>query len=235
MMRDDEQAMNKLVLLSGGMDSVAALHWSIQGGLVRAVFFDYGQPQRDAEVVAAGVAAREVNVPMETIVIAEAVRGLGLLDPPARGSDAGISRANLPARNAILLSCAAARLASYWPGDGGAIVIGSNKDDAAVFPDCRGDFLYAFQVALSAALQGVCRVEVVAPWLTMSKVEIALWCRTNNSFTRDAVARSSSCYRGNACGECDACALRQTALASAGITDEAPRRASLRGGECKHT
>ncbi len=137
-----------LVLLSG-LDSAAALHWAREKfQAVAAISFWYGQPHGSAEVAASQAIAARRAVPWEGLHIAEAVRGLMAIGPPIPGLEGGISRANLPARNSILLSVAAAHAARLWPGASAALVIGANTDDACGFPDCRPIFLEAASTAL---------------------------------------------------------------------------------------
>lgn len=221
----EPQRRSALVLLSGGLDSVAALHWSLaQYDDVRAVSFYYGQPQARAEVAAAQAIAARRNVPWASIHLGEAVRGpMRTLCPAEPGRDHGISRANLPARNAIFLSVAAAYAASIWPWKSlaipTAIVIGCNHDDAAAFPDCRYPFLDAMQGAAMSALCGVADVRVVAPWLHIRKGAIVRWAVEAGSVALADVLDSMSCYAGTHCGACDACTLRAQAIASEELSD----------------
>ena len=208
--------MRALVLLSGGMDSVAALHWALWRECyneVRALFVGYGQPAHDAEFLAAHRETDDANVRLTVLDIGEAVRGILPIAGPVQGCDGGgVSRANLPARNAILLSIAAAEAARLWPGGDAALVIGCTRDDGARFPDCQGAALDAATKALRESLRGIMRIHVTAPWRSYTKALILLWCELQPPSVLRSVLRSSSCYLGTACGTCDACVERRNAL-----------------------
>lgn len=199
-----------LVLLSGGLDSVAALHWSRWNAYeVRALSFRYGQLNQNAELAAAGRIASKRGIKHETLVLADAVKGFTALVAPEPGiAESGVSRANLPARNTIFLSCAAAYGARIWRDF--AIVFSSTKDDAA-FPDCRRAFVDAMNVAASAALDGVAKVRIATPWIDMTKADVLRWAMNSRSSLED-VRESVSCYRGTRCGECDPCRIRAAAF-----------------------
>jgi 7-cyano-7-deazaguanine synthase len=155
------------VLLSGGMDSVACLHWALHHYRdVRALVFAYGQPHQDAELTVAGRIARRNRVPFETIAIADALHAGILARVPAHeeGLSAGLHRAFVPGRNLVFLSLALSRACQWWPleaiSDGRKagpyefeIVIGSCLEDAAGFPDCRKKFMDAATMALAMAVE----------------------------------------------------------------------------------
>ena len=214
-----------LVLLSGGLDSVAAMHWALATyDDVRALTFDYGQPHRNAEVPAAGTIALRRGVPWTLLHIGEAVRGTVSLRAPSPGDVGGVSRANLAARNLILLSIASAHAAREWPGATGVdIVIGCNGDDARTFPDCRPTFVAHAWAAMSSALDGVARVRPVAPWGEHTKDTVLYWAAARGGDALSDALESVSCYAGTHCGACDACTLRARAFANlraAGIAVE---------------
>lgn len=217
-----------VLLLSGGLDSVAALHHTRPD---RAVGFSYGQPHRDAELTAAGIIAARRGVPFDVILLPDlrrwppyrpvprplrsSPRPRGL-DPTAGRDAAGVSLAFVPGRNALFLTRAAAAYAK--PGEQLHLVMGANADDYGAFPDCRGMFFAAAQAMLRAALVGVCDVWISTPWLASTKVEIVRWCASQPDALAD-VRDSVSCYRGTRCGQCDACALRAAAFAACGLED----------------
>ena len=211
-----------VVLLSGGMDSVAALHWAVaRYASVRSIGFDYGQQSRDGEVSSAGTAARELDVQHTLLVLADAfaVR-LGLLgnvpdhDPGAHG----VHPAFLPNRNAVLLNVAALHACAWFPNGNIDLVFGANAEDAAGFPDCRATYLSE----LASVLRKGCarQIKIVAPWVELSKGGIVASLHANEAAVAD-IRRSWSCYRrGGPCGTCSACVLRAKAFAAAGLVDE---------------
>lgn len=219
-----------LVLLSGGMDSVAVMHWakSRYSNLV-AVLFDYGQPNRDQELAAAGILAGEAGIPRVGVVLADALpRGRGILKSVVDhdGLEDGISPAFVPGRNLLFITSAAAHGSVHFPNGNFDIVVGANGQDARRFPDCsHGAF-----IKLSQALRhGVAReINIVAPFVDRTKEQIL---RSLDVAALEAVARSWSCYRNHGpCGTCSPCVLRAAAFAAVGITDQC-KEASLCGGD----
>lgn len=163
-----------LVLLSGGLDSTAALHWALdERYAVRALGFRYGQPHADQELHAAGVIAARLHVPFSTALLVELPR----LDPTPGLRRPGVSNAFVPGRNLLFLARAAAEAATVWPGKRVRLVVGFNRNDAAGFPDCRANFLAAAACALSEAFAGVIELGVDAPWIAFAKREILEWAR----------------------------------------------------------
>lgn len=198
-----------VALLSGGMDSVAALRWTIDGEGARyyqpvlALGFDYGQPHR-RELDAAERCASRAGVPFEVLSIPR-LDG-GLMVGAVSGATNGRAHAFVPGRNAVFVSLAAARTAAV---DATAIMIGSNRDDSA-FPDCSPEFVRDFGAGLKRA--GL-DVHLFAPWSTYTKAGIAKWARERPEAWSE-VLRSWSCYLGGEvpCEECDACVKRREAL-----------------------
>lgn len=216
--------MKRLVLLSGGLDSVAALHWSIeQGGPVSAVGFSYAQPHRDAELTAAAIIATRRGVPFDVVILPELPR----LNPTAGRDAAGVSLAFVPGRNALFLTRAAMHAAR--PGEDFVLVMGANADDFAAFPDCRGAFFDAARAMLRSSLVGVCGASLQTPWVNCTKAMILRWCLARADALAD-VRESVSCYRGARCSTCDACTLRARAFAEVGIDDGASVTA-MHGGD----
>lgn len=218
------------VLLSGGMDSVAALHWArARAHAVRAISFDYGQPNRDNEVTIAGVIAGDLGVPLVRVCTADALATrLGLLRavPDHDPSALGTSRAFVPGRNAVFLTVAAAHAAAWWSTGTIDLIVGATADDAAGFPDCRARFFDALAVAIRV---GHAReVTIRAPFVAMSKAEMVA---AATPAARADIARSWSCYRREGpCGTCTPCVLRRDAFAAAGLAD-ACARPKLFGGD----
>jgi len=219
------------VLLSGGMDSIAALHWfhgtnrllehvSLTRD-IRCLLVDYGQPHRDNELFQAERVCERLGVPRARIAIADALRtGLGISGRVTdHDGDSGTNAAFLPCRNLALLSMAVSRACAWWPADQEIeIVIGACADDAEAFPDCRLKFFTSAMLALSLGSERV--VSIVAPWLHFSKKEILERFFDCPEALED-IRRSWSCYRGGAepCGRCTACVLRAQAFRELGIDD----------------
>jgi len=216
--------MRAVVLLSGGLDSATTLAIARRAGYeCHAIALDYGQRHR-AELAAAvriadalGAASfRVFELPIG------AFGGSALTDPsidvPEHGGD-GIPVTYVPARNTIFLSVALG-LAEVLDAD--AIFIGVNAVDFSGYPDCRPEFIAAFQtLARVATRQGVegRPVRIEAPLIAMSKAEII---RRGTELGVD-YSRTVSCYaaddEGRACGRCDACRLRREGFLAAGIDD----------------
>lgn len=207
-----------LVLLSGGVDSVAAMHYARETyDEVACLSFWYGQPH-SREVDVARVLAHRRGIASSVIHLCEAVRGQSVIPVPEAGVEHGVSKANLPARNMILLASAAAHAMRLWPGRLVRLVIGSTMDDAPAFPDCRHSFLDQAQGALDLAVRGIGGIRVDAPWCLKRKADVVRWCASRPE-ALDDIRESVSCYAGTACGVCDSCRLRASAFAEAGLED----------------
>jgi 7-cyano-7-deazaguanine synthase len=206
-----------LVLLSGGLDSTAALLWAMrERGEVHALFIYYGQPSGQNEVERAIAATRELGVPFNRIDIASAFTGLstGLFQARPSGIVGGVDSAFVPARNVVLLSCAAARALSLWPGEPVELVTGFNSGDVAGFPDCSLDFVDALVATINLGLAAPARVSIATPWALHSKREIVEWVAATVPARMPLIEASWSCYRERGpCGECTACLTRARAFA----------------------
>lgn len=204
------------------MDSVACLHWAkAKYQDVRALGFDYGQPHRDAELVAAGRIAGRNAIPFEVIALADTMQA-GLLERVPQHSEGPVGalhRAFVPGRNLIFLSIALGRACQWWQGDF-EIVIGSTAEDAAGFPDCREKFMKAADATLSAAVGR--KIHVAAPYVRSSKARLLEDVRGRFESGVADIQESWSCYAGHGpCGECTACVLRKGAFDALGIYDKA--------------
>jgi 7-cyano-7-deazaguanine synthase len=213
-----------VVLLSGGLDSATTLAIARQRGFeCHALSFAYGQ-KHDAELAAAGRVARQLGAAehREIEIPIGQLGGSALTDAriavPEHGG-AGIPITYVPARNTVFLS-----LALAWAEvlDAQAIFIGVNAVDYSGYPDCRPEFVAAFQAlaacATKQAVEGrVVRIE--APLIEMTKAEII---RHGVALGVDYAA-TVSCYsadaEGRACGRCDACRFRREGFRAAGIPD----------------
>ncbi len=212
-------ANQAVVLLSGGMDSVAVMHWAKpRYEALVAFLFDYGQQNRDQELTAAGKLARELGVPTMSFALADALpRGRGILKSIGDhdGLIEGLSPAFVPGRNLLFITSAAAHGSVHFQNGNFDVVIGANGQDAKRFPDCSHGAL----VKLSQALRhGVAmEVNVVAPFVDRTKEQIL---RGLGEAALDAVSRSWSCYRNaGPCGTCSACVLRTEAFEAAELVD----------------
>jgi 7-cyano-7-deazaguanine synthase len=213
-----------VVLLSGGLDSATALAIArARGDECHTISFDYGQRHR-SELAA----ARRVSVSLRAVahremrVSLDAFGGSALTDKsiavPEHGG-AGIPVTYVPARNTVFLSLGLA-LAEVVDAD--RIVIGVNFIDYSGYPDCRPEYIAAFQaVARLATKRGVegGTLAIEAPLINMSKADII---RRGRDLGID-YSLTVSCYQadeeGRACGRCDSCRLRREGFASAGVAD----------------
>ena len=219
-----------VLLLSGGLDSTTMLALAMRDGFeVHALTFRYGQ-RHDREVDAAARIARHFGVARHAI--AEIDLRLfggssitGDLPIPKDRSDeeiaGSIPTTYVPARNTIFLSYALAWAEVLEAGD---IFIGVNALDYSGYPDCRPEFLDAFErlsaLATRAGVEGRA-VRVRAPLLHLGKRQIIqLGLRLGVDY-----AMTTSCYdpspAGEACGHCDACRLRLKGFAEAAVNDPA--------------
>lgn len=212
-----------VVLLSGGMDSATVLYWARAEGFVpTALSFRYGQ-RHSAELQAARRLAREVNCELVEMNLdlakfgGSALTDLEIAVP--EGLDDGIPVTYVPARNTIFLSIA---LALAEARDIHDICIGVNAIDYSGYPDCRGEFIAAFEKTANLATRDGVEgrpFHIHTPLIDWSKAEII---RTGMQLGVD-YAMTVSCYRadfeGRACGTCEACRLRREGFEAAGTGD----------------
>ncbi len=220
-----------IVLLSGGLDSTTTFAVAkLQGFAVHALSVDYGQRHRIELVRAAEIAKAMGAVEHRTVTIDLRTIGGSALTadiavPKDRSADEmghGVPITYVPARNTILLGIALGYAETVGAFD---IFIGANVLDYSGYPDCRPEFLEAFEqladLATKAGTEGAGRFRVHAPLLKMTKAEII------REGTRLGVdySRTLSCYdpspTGRPCGTCDSCILRQKGFAEAGLIDPA--------------
>ena len=213
-----------VILLSGGLDSATVVAMAqAQGFACYTMSFDYGQRHR-AELQAAVRVARQLGV-IEHKVIGLDLNGIGgsaLTDldiaVPEMPGD-GIPVTYVPARNTVFLS-----LALGWAEVLGArhLFIGVNAVDYSGYPDCRPEFVEAFErlanLATKAGVEGD-TFKIEAPLQFMSKAQIV---ETGTQLGVD-YGLTVSCYQANAegeaCGRCDSCRLRAEGFKAAGISD----------------
>ena len=216
-------------LLSGGLDSAVCLAFARREGFdCFALSFDYGQRHR-VELDAARRIARSLGASRH-LVLAVDLRvfgGSALTDeiavPTARSAEemsAGIPITYVPARNTIFLSLALAWSEVLEAAD---IFMGVNAIDYSGYPDCRPEFIEAFErmanLATKAGVEGRTSLRIQTPLIRLSKagiVRLGTELGVDFSLTR-------SCYdpdaEGRACGACDSCLLRRKGFAEAGIAD----------------
>ena len=214
---------NAVVLLSGGMDSAVALAIArAQGFACHALSVSYGQRHTSELVAAARVAQAQGACAHKTVSVdLRSIGGSALTDDidVPESPQAGIPVTYVPARNTIMLS-----IALGWAEVLGAqdIFCGVNAVDYSGYPDCRPEFIAAFErlanLATKSGVEGN-TLTVHAPLMAMSKAQIAQeGIRLGVDF-----ALTVSCYQadehGLACGRCDACRLRAEGFHAAGVTD----------------
>ncbi len=212
-----------VVLLSGGLDSITALAIAKQQGYqCYSLSFDYGQRHR-AELNASELLSKQqAAIEHKTINIdLRSIGGSALtddIDVPEEMED-GIPVTYVPARNTVFLS-----IALGWAEvlEAEAIFVGVNAVDYSGYPDCRPDFIEAFEklanLATKAGIEGQ-KLSVHAPLINMTKAEII---QTGSKLGID-YSQTVSCYQadedGKACGRCDSCKLRKQGFLDAGIAD----------------
>lgn len=218
-----------VVLVSGGLDSATVLAISREQGWERhALTVDYGQRHR-AELDAAARVAKALGAASHRVVRVElnAFGGSALTDASIavpKSPTEGIPVTYVPARNTILLAMA---LAHAEVLDADAIFTGANAVDYSGYPDCRPEFIAAFErlanVATKRGVEGS-PVTIEAPLIALSKAEII---RRGAALGVD-FSLTVSCYDadafGRACGECDACRLRRAGFEAAQVPDPTPYR-----------
>jgi 7-cyano-7-deazaguanine synthase len=220
---------NAVVLLSGGLDSATALAVAKHEGFAaHALTFRYGQ-RHVTEIAAARRVAAALGVAAHVVADID-LRVFGgsaltgeLSVPKDRRLDelgGGIPLTYVPARNTIFLSFALAWAEVLGTGD---IFIGVNALDYSGYPDCRPEYIQAYErmanLATKAAVESRQRVTIHTPLISRSKAEII---RLGTELGVD-YSLTSSCYDptpgGQACGRCDACLLRLKGFREAGLSD----------------
>ena len=212
------------MLLSGGLDSATVLALAVrEGWRCHALTVDYGQRHR-AELDAAANVARALGavehrvVPLDLRVFGGSAltdASIGLPTEPT----SGIPVTYVPARNTIFLALA---LAYAEVSDADAIFTGANAVDYSGYPDCRPEFIAAFEalanLATKRAVEGA-PVRISAPIVRMTKADIV---RVGRELGVD-FSLTVSCYdadaQGHACGRCEACRLRREGFAAAQVPD----------------
>jgi len=217
-------ANKAVILLSGGLDSATTLALARRDGYdCYCLSLDYGQRHR-AELDAAARVAQSLGAAAHRVLQLDltAFGGSALTDPNLAVPTApsvGIPITYVPARNTIMLSLALAWSEVLSARD---IFIGANAVDYSGYPDCRPEFIAAFEtlanLATKAAVEGA-HCHIHAPLINMSKAQII---QQGQALGVD-YGLTVSCYQadadGRACGACDSCQLRRQGFATAGIPD----------------
>lgn len=225
--QDSSSARPAVVLVSGGLDSATCLAIArAEGFRCHALSFSYGQ-RHHAELAAAARVARQVGAAEHRVMQIDlaAFGGSALTDSsiavPEDGAAAqAIPVTYVPARNTVFLSFALA-----WAEVLGAhdIYIGVNAVDYSGYPDCRPEFIAAFErmanLATRAGVEDVQRLRIRTPLIDWTKAQIV---QRGTELGVDFGA-TVSCYQadesGAACGRCDSCRLRRAGFAAAGLPD----------------
>ncbi len=213
-----------IVLLSGGLDSITVLAQAqAQGYQCYALSFDYGQ-RHNAELEAATGIALHYQVEMHKVINLGlgSIGGSALTDEHIAvpdGPQKGIPVTYVPARNTVFLSFAlgwAEVLSAY------DIFIGVNAVDYSGYPDCRPEFIEAFQnlanLATKTGVEGA-EIKIHAPLVHLTKSEIIKLGVSLGVEYQQTVSCYSADKSGKACGHCDACRLRKQGFVEAGIDD----------------
>ncbi len=211
-----------VVLLSGGLDSTTLAYLlDAYGFQLYALSFRYGQ-RHERELAAARAVAQRLNVVEHRLVTVDLAQWggsslVGAGDIPS-GETRGIPSTYVPVRNLVFLSIAHAYAEAI---EADAVAIAVSQVDYSGYPDCRGEFLAAYQQAADLASRRFVetgrRIPVLAPFLDVPKsgiVRLGLRLGVDYSLTW-------SCYRGGKrpCQQCDSCRLRAQAFAEAGVPD----------------
>lgn len=213
-----------VVLLSGGLDSVTALAIAKEQGFTcYTLSFDYGQ-RHSTELLAAEKLSKSMAAVEHKIIPINlrAIGGSALTDNDIavpEDNQVGIPITYVPARNTVFLSIALA-----WAEvlQAQAIFVGVNAVDYSGYPDCRPEYINAFEqlanLATKAGVEGQ-KLSIQAPLIEMTKAEII----QHGSKLGIDYSQTVSCYQadkeGRACGRCDSCRFRQQGFEQAGIKD----------------
>jgi 7-cyano-7-deazaguanine synthase len=224
----DAIGRSAVVLLSGGMDSTTSLAWArTQGFACHTLAIDYGQ-RHNVELAAARRVAASLGVSdhREVRVDLRAIGGSALTDSVAVPKDRadttigdGVPVTYVPARNTVFLGVALGFAETIGAAD---LVAGMNALDYSGYPDCRPEFVRAFEalarVATKAGVEGT-EFRLHTPLMELDKAGIV---RLGHSLGVD-FSLTHSCYDpapdGAACGRCDACQLRRKGFREAGVPD----------------
>lgn len=225
-MPEENKTKTAIVLLSGGLDSATCLAIAKEQGFnIKAISFDYGQ-RHSAELVAAKILAEAYEAAHSVFSIdMSQIGGSALTDTNIAVPDHDqhpedeIPVTYVPARNTVFLSYALACAEVHQSND---IFIGVNAVDYSGYPDCRPEYIEAFQtmanLATKAAAEGQ-KIQLHTPLIKLTKAEII----QKGQALGLNYGLTVSCYQANqqgeACGRCDSCFLRRKGFEDAGLAD----------------
>jgi 7-cyano-7-deazaguanine synthase len=213
-----------VAVVSGGLDSTTmAYSLRAQGYSLIAISFDYGQRHRKelafAEQMAADLDAPWTLIDLHAAGLTNVLTGSALTDdtvtvPDGHYADQSMKITVVPNRNAIMLSIACALAVTR---EAGAVAFGAHTGDHFIYPDCRPEFVRAFEAMVNVAVEGLASIEVLAPFLSMTKTDIVKL----GDELKVPFERTWSCYKGGAlhCGTCGTCVERREAFEQADLAD----------------
>jgi len=212
--------MKVVVLCSGGMDSVTALHWArAHHDVAAALSFDYGSKHNHREIPFAIEHAAGLGVPHQTIPLdfvgkyfsSDLLQSGGAV-PEGHYAAENMKRTVVPFRNGIMLAAAAGLAESRGAG---GLVIAAHAGDHTIYPDCREDFMHAMGEAMR--LGTYAGIQLLRPFIAFTKGGIA----AEGARLGVDYARTWSCYKGGElhCGKCGTCVERREAFLEAGLVD----------------
>jgi len=212
--------MKTVVLLSGGMDSVTALHWALrEHEVVGAVSFDYGAKHNHREIPLAawhcadsGVKHDIIDLDFVNRLFASDLLKSGGEVPEGHYADENMKKTVVPFRNGIMLSIACGLAESR---EAEALVIAAHAGDHTIYPDCREPFMQGMAAAMREGTYA--HIELLRPFIHLDKAGIA---KLGDNLGVD-YGRTWSCYKGGDlhCGKCGTCVERIEAFALAGLPD----------------
>jgi 7-cyano-7-deazaguanine synthase len=213
-----------VAVVSGGLDSTTMAYLlRSQGYALDAISFDYGQRHRKelsfAEQMAADLDATWTLIDLHAAGLTSVLSGSALTDdavtvPDGHYADESMRITVVPNRNAIMLSIACALAVTR---EAGAVGFGAHTGDHFIYPDCRPAFVRAFESMVNLAVEGFASIEILTPFLAMSKTDIV----TLGADLAVPFERTWSCYKGGElhCGTCGTCYERREAFALAHVPD----------------
>lgn len=222
--------MKRMVVLSGGQDSVTCLYWALrQSQDVVALGFDYGQRHK-RELECAQKIAQMAKVPFQIVDLGPLFAGSSPLTDLSQDVEhyesaetlpGGLENTFVPGRNMLFLAAAANR--AYVEGCE-SLVIGVSQEDYGGYPDCRESFLRSMETTIEEAMEK--KILIEAPLVELSKKEtVQLAAELPGCW--EALAHSHTCYEGQfpPCGACHSCLLRARGFREAGREDPLLERA----------